>query len=125
MRSDIYCQLARIINESYGWLRVSDSKVYSISSVIIRKRTYPVVCRTLVLRAVWAHSRYTKGQVWHISDLELDKAVAAYRKECPEFRKRLQESDAEHAALTADDAEHIIRLATHGLLSLEINDSLL
>ena len=125
MRSDIYCQLARIINESYGWLRVSDSKVYSISSVIIRKRTFPVVCRILVLRAVWAHSRYPKGQVWQISDLELDKAIATYRKECPEFRKRLQESDAEHAALTADDAEHIIRLASHGLLSLEINDSLL
>ena len=125
MRSDLYCQLARIINESYGWLRVSEGKVYNISSVIIRKRTYPVVCRTMVLRAVWAHSRYPKGQVWHISDLELDKAVAAYRKECPEFRKRLQELDAKHATLTADDAEHIIRLATHGLLSLEINDSLL
>ncbi len=125
MRSDLYCQLAHIINESYGWLRVSDSKVYNITSVIIHKRTYPVVCRTLVLRAVWPHSRYPKGQVWHISDLELDKAVAAYRKDCPEFRKRLQESDTEHAALTADDAEHIIRLATHGLLSLEINDSLL
>ncbi len=125
MRSDLYCQLAHIINESYGWLRVSDNKVYSITSVIIHKRTYPVVCRTLVLRAAWPHSRYPKGQVWHISDLELDKAVAAYRKDCPEFRKRLQESDAEHATLTADDAEHIIRLATHGLLSLEIKDSLL
>lgn len=124
MRSELYCQLARIINESYGWLRVSDSKVYSISSVIIRKRTFPVVCRTMVLRAVWTHSRYTKGQVWHISDLELDKAIATYRKECPEFRKRLQESDAEHATLTADDAEHIIRLATHGLLSLEISENM-
>jgi hypothetical protein len=124
MRSDLYCQLARIINESYGWLRVSEGKVYSIRSAIIRKRTFPVVCRTMVLRAVWAHSRYPKGQVWHISDLELDKAIAAYRKDCPEFRKRLQNSDTEHATLTADDAEHIIRLATHGLLSLEISENM-
>jgi hypothetical protein len=124
MRSDLYCQLASVINGNYGWLRVSEGKTYDIQSVCVHKRTYPVVCRTLVLRAAFANDTYTKGQVWHISDIALDKAVAAYRKADAGFRNRLQEMDADHATLTAEDAEQIILLATHGLLNLELTDSL-
>ena len=124
MRSDLYCQLASVINGNYGWLRVSEGKTYDIQSVCVHKRTFPVVCRTLVLRAAFANGSYPKGQVWHISDMALDKAVAAYRKADAGFRKRLQEMDADHATLTAEDAEQIILLATHGLLNLELTDSL-
>ena len=124
MRSGLYCQLAHIINESYGWLRVSEAKAYRISSVVISRHIFPVVCRTMALRAVRAHSRYPKGHVWHICEIDLDKAMVVYRRESPEFRRRLQETDAGIPSLTADDAEHIIHLATHGLLNLEINDSL-
>ncbi len=124
MRSDLYCQLASVINGNYGWLRVSEGKTYGIQSVCVHKRTYPVVCRTLVLRAAFANDPYPKGQVWHISDIALDKAVAAYRKADAGFRKRLQEMDADHATLTSEDAEQIILLATHGLLNLELTDTL-
>ena len=86
MRSDLFCQLARVINESYGWIRVSESKTYAVRSVRIRCRTYPIASRTLMLRAAFSHRRYPKGSVWQIAEHDLDKAVAQYRKQNPDSR---------------------------------------
>ena len=125
MRSDLFCQLAHVINESYGWIRVSEGKTYAVRSVRIRCRTYPIASRTLMLRAAFSHRRYPKGSVWQIAEHDLDKAVAQYRKEDPDFKARLQSEENPKNVLTADDAEQIIRLATHGLLDLELSDTLL
>ena len=125
MRSDLFCQLAHVINESYGWIRVCDCKTYAVRSVRIRCRTYPIASRTLMLRAAYSHRRYPKGSVWQIAEHDLDKAVAQYRKENPDFKARLQSEENTKNVLTANDVEQIIRLATHGLLNLELSDTLL
>ena len=125
MRSDLFCQLAHVINESYGWIRVSESKTYAVRSVRIRCRTYPIASRTLMLRAAFSHRRYPKGSVWQIAEHDLDKAIAKYRKQNPDFKARLYGKDDSQGTITADDAEQIIRLATHGLLNLELSDTLL
>ncbi len=125
MRSDLFCQLARVINESYGWIRVCETKTYAVHPIRIRCRIYPIASRTLVLRAAFSHRRYPKGSVWQIAEHDLDRAVAQYRKENPDFKARLQSEEAIKGAITADDAEQIIRLATHGLLNLELTDTLL
>ena len=125
MRSDLFCQLAHVINESYGWIRVSEVKTYAVRSIRIRCRTYPIASRTLMLRAAYSHRRYPKGNVWQIAEHDLDKAIAKYRKQNPDFKARLYGKDDSQGAITADDAEQIIRLATHGLLNLELSDTLL
>lgn len=125
MRSDLFCQLARVINESYGWIRVSESKTYAVHPIRIRCRIYPIASRTLVLRAAFSHRRYPKGSVWQIAEHDLDRAVAQYRKQNPDFKARLYGKDDSQGTITADDAEQIIRLATHGLLNLELTDTLL
>ena len=125
MRSDLFCLLAHVINESYGWIRVCDCKTYAVRSVRIRCRTYPIASRTLMLRAAFSHRRYPKGSVWQIAEHDLDRAVAQYRKENPDFKARLQSEENTKNVLTANDAEQIIRLATHGLLNLELSDTLL
>ena len=125
MRSDLFCQLAHVINESYGWIRVSEVKTYAVRSIHIRCRTYPIASRTLMLRAAFSHRRYPKGSVWQIAEHDLDKAVAQYRKETPDFKARMQGKENTKNVLTANDAEQIIRLATHGLLNLELSDTLL
>ena len=125
MRSDLFCQLAHVINESYGWIRVSEVKTYAVRSVRIRCRTYPIASRTLMLRAAFSHRRYPKGSVWQIAEHDLDKAIAKYRKQNPDFKARLYGKDDSQGTITADDAEQIIRLATHGLLKLELSDTLL
>ena len=125
MRSDLFCQLAHVINESYGWIRVCESKTYAVRSVRIRCRTYPIASRTLMLRAAFSHKRYPKGSVWQIAEHDLDRAIAKYRKQNPDFKARLYDKDDSQEAITADDAEQIIRLATHGLLNLELSDTLL
>ena len=125
MRSDLFCQLARVINESYGWIRVCEVKTYAVRSVRIHCRTYPIASRTLMLRAAFSHKRYPKGSVWQIAEHDLDRAISKYRKVNPDFKARLYGKDNLQGAITADDAEQIIRLATHGLLSLELSDTLL
>ena len=125
MRSDLFCLLAHVINESYGWIRVCDCKTYAVRSVRIRCRTYPIASRTLMLRAAYSHRRYPKGSVWQIAEHDLDKAIAKYRKQNPDFKARLYGKDDSQGTITADDAEQIIRLATHGLLKLELSDTLL
>ena len=125
MRSDLFCQLVHVINESYGWIRVSEAKTYAVRSIRIRCRTYPIASRTLMLRAAYSHRRYPKGSVWQIAEHDLDRAVAQYRKENPDFKARLQGEENTKNVLTANDAEQIIRLATHGLLNLELSDTLL
>ena len=125
MRSDLFCQLAHVINESYGWIRVSEAKTYAVRSVRIRCRTYPIASRTLMLRAAFSHRRYPKGSVWQIAEHDLDKAISKYRKQNPDFKARLYGKDDSQGTITADDAEQIIRLATHGLLNLELSDTLL
>ncbi len=125
MRSDLFCQLARVINESYGWIRVSEVRTYAVHPVRIGYRMYPTVSRTLMLRAVFSHRQYPKGSVWQIAEHDLDRAIARYKKENPKFKARLQNAEAKESTITADDAEHIILLATHGLLHLELTDTLL
>ena len=125
MRSDLFCQLAHVINESYGWIRVCEVKTYAIRSIRIRCRTYPIASRTLMLRAVFSHRRYPKGSVWQIAEHDLDRAISKYRKVNPDFKARLYGKDDSQGAITANDAEQIIRLATHGLLNLELSDTLL
>ena len=125
MRSDLYCQLAHVINESYGWIRVCVVKTYAVRSIRIRCRTYPIASRTLMLRAAFSHQRYPKGSEWQIAEHDLDKAVTQYRKQNPDFKARLYGKDDSQGTITADDAEQIIRLATHGLLKLELSDTLL
>ena len=125
MRSDLFCQLARVINENYGWIRVSQAKTYAVRSIRIRCRIYPIASRTLVLRAAFSHRQYPKGSVWQVAENDLDRAVAQYRKLSPDFKARLQNKEETRHVLTADDAEQIIRLATHGLLNLELTDTLL
>lgn len=125
MRSDLYCQLARIINESYGWIRISEVRTYAVHPVRIGCRLYPTVSRTLMLRAVFSHRQYPKGSVWQIAEHDLDRAIARYKKENPSFKARLYGNPDSQSAITADDAEHIILLATHGLLHLELTDTLL
>ena len=125
MRSDLFFQLAHVINESYGWIRVSEAKTYAVRSIRIRCRTYPIASRTLMLRAAFSHRRYPKGSVWQIAEHDLDKAISKYRKQNPDFKARLYGKDDSQSAITVNDAEQIIRLATHGLLNLELSDTLL
>ena len=125
MRSDLFCQLAHVVNESYSWIRVCEAKTYAVRSIRIRCWTYPIASRTLMLRAAFSHRRYPKGSVWQIAEHDLDRAVAQYRKENPDFKARLQSEENTKNVLTANDVEQIIRLATHGLLNLELSDTLL
>lgn len=91
----------------------------STRSTSFRGTTGPIswVSRTLVLRACKPHGTYDRGMTWTIPEHDLDAALATYRKQNGIFKSRMKKGAS---SLTAEDTENIIRLATHGIVRLEL-----
>ena len=117
MRNTIYQQLVFCIDTYRTWIEVSDDSLYKEHVIKRRTRTDYLVSRTLVLRACKDHAPYDKGMTWMVPEHELDKALATYRKQDASFKTRIKKGDS---YLSARDAEAIIRLATYGVIRLEL-----
>ena len=117
MRNTIYRQLVFCIDTYRTWIEVADDSLYKEHVIKRRTRTDYLVSRTLVLRAYKDHAPYDKGMTWMVPEHELDKALATYRKQDVSFKTRIKKGDS---YLSARDAEAIIRLATYGIIRLEL-----
>ena len=117
MRNTIYRQLLFCIDTYRTWIEVADDSLYREHVIKRRTRTDYLVSRTLVLRAYKDHDSYSKGTTWMVPEHELDKALATYRKQDASFKTRIKKGDC---YLSARDAEAIIRLATYGIIRLEL-----
>lgn len=117
MRNTIYRQLVFCIDTYRTWIEVADDNLYKEYVIKRRTRTDYLVSRTLVLRACKGHAPYDKGMTWMVPEHELDKALATYRKQDASFKTRIKKGDS---YLSARDAEAIIRLATYGVIRLEL-----
>ena len=85
------------------WIEVADDNLYKEHVIPRNNRTDFLVSRTLVLRACKPHGTYDRGMTWTIPEHDLDAALATYRKQNGIFKSR-----------------NIIRLATHGIVRLEL-----
>lgn len=117
MRNTIYRQLVRCIHEYRTWIKVVGDNLYKEHVVFLHGRSGHVVSRMLVLQVYKEKGTYEKGMTWTVPEYALDKALATYRKQDRSFRQRISKT-AMH--LTAKDAETIIRLATYGVVRLEL-----
>lgn len=80
-------------------------------------RTDYLVSRTLVLRAFKTNGIHAEGTTWTIPEHELDKALAIYRKQDSTFKQRIKKAAM---YFSPKDAETLIRLATYGIVQLEL-----
>lgn len=117
MRNTLYRQIIHWINAHRTWIEVADDNLYKEYVISRSDRTDYLVSRTLVLRAFKANGTYAEDTTWAIPEHELDKALATYRKQNPSFKQRIKKAVM---YLTAEDAETIIRLATYGIVRLEL-----
>lgn len=119
MRQTIYLQMLYLINMHRSWVVVDDSR--SFAPRIVFKQGKPTSCvfRIVCLRAIYKHNGYERGTKWCISEYELDKALAIYRKKNLEVRARLKKGAS---YLEAQDAEALVEIATYGLVKLELSD---
>lgn len=117
MRNTLYRQIVHCINAYRTWIEVADDNLYKEHVISRSDRTDYLVSRTLVLRAFKANGTYAAGTTWTIPEHELDKALANYRKQDYSFKQRITKAAM---YLTANDAEVIIRLATYGIVRLEL-----
>lgn len=117
MRNPLYRQIIYCINAYRTWIEVVDDNLYKEHVISRSDRTDYLVSRTLVLRVFKANGTYAEGTTWTIPEHELDKALATYRKQDRSFKQRIAKAAM---YLTAGDAEVIIRLATYGIVRLEL-----
>ena len=117
MRNTLYRQMVYWINAHRTWIEVADDNLYKEHVISRSDRTDYLVSRTLVLRAFEANGTYAEGTTWNIPEHELNKALATYRKQNSSFKQRIKKAAM---YLTAEDAETIIRLATYGIVRLEL-----
>lgn len=117
MRNPLYRQIIYCINAYRTWIEVADDNLYKEHIISRSDRTDYLVSRTLVLRVFKANGTYAVGTTWTVPEHELDKALATYRKQDRSFKQRIAKAAM---SLTAGDAEVIIRLATYGIVRLEL-----
>lgn len=119
MRRTVYLQMLYLINMHRSWIVVDDGRVYRQSLAFRRGWTIVFASRVLRLRSVRPHNGYLPGTTWNISEYELDKALAKYRKKNHDVKERLKKGAS---YLEAKDVEAIIEMATYGVVKLELTD---
>lgn len=117
MRNTLYRQMLYWIRTYRTWIEVADDNSYREYAITRNGHIDYVVARTLVLRAYKDRGVYARGTTWTVPEHDLDKALAAYRKQDHVFRQRIK-----RAAMyfSPKDAETVILLATHGIVRLEL-----
>ena len=108
----VYC-----INAYRTWIEVADDNLYKEHIISRTDRTDYLVSRTLVLRAFKTNGIHAEGTTWTIPEHELDKALAIYRKQDSTFKQRIKKAAM---YFSPKDAETLIRLATYGIVQLEL-----
>ena len=108
----VYC-----INAYRTWIEVADDNLYKEHIISRTDRTDYLVSRTLVLRAFKTNGIHAEGTTWTIPEHELDKALAIYRKQDITFKQRIKKAAM---YFSPKDAETLIRLATYGIVQLEL-----
>ena len=111
LREPLYRQIVRLLHIHRTWLGVESADTMQKHTIVRYGRRTDILCRVLVLKAIYPRCPYTRGQVWRISEIDLDEAVKHLRHTDKEFRHRAYGNN-----LTLDDVERIITLATHGVL---------
>ena len=118
MRSTTFCRLVELIETYHTWITVEGGNVYQSTDVEHGEERISIAGRMLVLHAIRQHGQHAAGQQWQIPEHMLDKALAIYRRQDASFRQRLKKGAAN---LTRQDAETIVRLATYGVVNLELS----
>lgn len=117
MRNTIYRQMVYCINMYRTWIKVEDENLYKEQVIPRGNRIDYLVSRILLLQAYKDHGTFSKGKTWMIPEYELDRALATYRKQNPSFKARMKKGGS---YLSAEDTENIIRMASYGVIQLEL-----
>lgn len=108
-----------LIDMHRTWVVVDDGHLYEERFIFKRGKFRKCVSRILVLRSMYKKGAYKRGTKWCITEYELDKALAYYRKQNSQFKRRIMKGGS---YLQADDVNAIVEIATCGIIRLELTD---
>ena len=117
MRNTIYKQMVFWINTQRTWVEVVGADCYCEYLHFRKGYSCHFVSRSLVLRAYRRNGGFRKGKTWTVAERALDRGQAYYRRQNPLFRQRIRRGAS---YLTPKDTEAIVRLASYGVVQLEL-----
>jgi hypothetical protein len=116
MNDAIYTNLVQQIQHNRTWVDVHTAnecrEFITVSGGVLKSGLF----RSIVLICKYPRHGFRTGHKWVIPEFELDKTIHKMQADA-RFTKRLKRS-----ALSMEDAEHIIRDASFGLINLELEE---
>lgn len=117
MYEDIYPLLVEVIKNNSSWIRISDSEKLRKRYVFLDRCTRTLVSRAITFKASVRCGKYREGHEWHVSEDDIQKAVVRLKSQDKDFAKRIS-----NVEMTANDAQRIIEIASHGVLKLNLEE---
>ena len=117
MKETMYTKLVSIVHEHRSWVAVLDSTRERTMMAQSGVELKPVRRKVLTLVATRPRGVYPKGHVWDIPEDKLDRAVRSLKQRDKYFADRWKKE-----TLTVGDAEFLIKHASNGFLSLNLNE---
>lgn len=112
----MYDRLVGIIHRHRTWVDILESSTTEPTFITIGFKAKQAPRNKLRLYAKRKKGKYPKGHKWSIPESNLDSAVRYMKSYSSQFKTRWVCHE-----IHPKDAEHIVKLATHGCLDLELN----
>lgn len=116
MNEQAYSNLIHLIRFYRTWIDVLDSQKTEVFTAHVSGELFAVSCRVLTLVVRVSSNGFPRGHTWMIPEYMLDRAVRELKRDRL-FKQRFMTND-----MTKSDAEAIVRLASHRLINLELEE---
>ena len=116
MKETLYMKIIHLLDRHRTWLEIESIGTVRNHTIIRNGRMTDILSRVLMVKAIHHHFPYMKGQVWQITEYDMEQAVKSHRTTDDAFRQRIVRGE-----LTLEDVERIISTATHGVVQPDLS----
>ena len=111
MNTKTYYHIADIIQRNRTWIKVVDTERLVEMRIIQDGNLRTLYYRSLTLQS------FQRKRMWKISEYDIGQGLASLCRKDPTAVKRCKQN-----ALTLSDVEYIIKIASFGIIRLELFD---
>ena len=117
MNTKTYYHIADIIQKNRTWIKVVDTERLVEMRIIQDGNLRTLYYRSLTLQSFREHENIQRKRMWKISEYDIGQGLASLCRKDPTAVKRCKQN-----ALTLSDVEYIIKIASFGIIRLELFD---
>lgn len=117
MNPKTYYHIADIIQRYRTWIKVVDTERLVEMRIIQDGNLRTLHYRSLTLQSFREHDNIQRKRVWQISEYDIGQGLASLCRKDTSATLRCKQN-----ALTLSDVEHIIKIASFGIIRLDLFD---